>query len=122
MFAYPALWIGIATGLAGLALGSPWIAGTGSAFCVAAAVFLKPRASRAAINSEPVVAAPAAAPAVEPLLNAVLPTWDKNLGQVRDIQQNSVRQLFEHFAGLSDRLSQTPVSYTHLTLPTNRAV
>ncbi|MFG3692269.1 methyl-accepting chemotaxis protein [Stutzerimonas stutzeri] len=107
MFAYPALWIGIATGLAGLALGSPWIAGAGSAVCVASAVFLKPRAARGLASPEPVAAPPAAAPAVEPLLNAVLPTWDKNLGQVRDIQQNSVRQLFEHFAGLSDRLGQT---------------
>nr|WP_272890472.1 methyl-accepting chemotaxis protein [Stutzerimonas stutzeri] len=41
------------------------------------------------------------------MLNAVLPTWEKNLGQVRNIQQNSVRQLFEHFAGLSARLGQT---------------
>ncbi|WP_167468808.1 methyl-accepting chemotaxis protein [Stutzerimonas zhaodongensis] len=107
MFAYTALWIGIAAGLAGLALGSPWIAGGGSAVCIASALFLKPQASGVRESVSPVAAQSVAMPSVEPLLSAVLPTWDKNIGQVRDIQQNSVRQLFDHFAGLSARLSQT---------------
>lgn len=107
MFAYTALWIGIAAGLAGLALGSPWIAGVGSAVCIASALFLKPQASGVRESVSPVAAQSVAMPSVEPLLSAVLPTWDKNIGQVRDIQQNSVRQLFDHFAGLSARLSQT---------------
>ncbi len=106
VFAYCTLWIGIAIVPAGLALGQPWLAAGGCALAGAAALFLRPRPA-------PPVSAPAqveevvSAPAVEPLLLELLPTWSQNLSQVRGLVQDNIRQLFERFDSLSQRLRQS---------------
>jgi len=109
VLAYFALWIGIATSLAGLALRMPWLVGAGCALSALAALFNRPQ-TPAQADSLPLVEAQDSTPppaSVEPLLLEVLPAWSQNLGQVRQLLQDNIQRLFERFAGLTQRLEQT---------------
>ncbi len=105
MLAYLTLWIGLAISLAGLLL-SPWISVAGSVLVAIAAWPMRPRQPK--VREQ--FAAPVVEPErvdVEPLLNAVLPAWEQNLGQVRSLLQTNIDQLFGRFSGLTQRLDQT---------------
>ncbi len=109
MLAYSALWLGIATSLAGLAAGMPWLTGAGCALSALAALFNRPQKPAHADlppAADTLLDAPAPA-SVEPLLLEVLPAWSQNLGQVRQLVQDNIQRLFERFAGLSQRLEHT---------------
>ena len=106
VFAYCALWIAILITFAGLALGQTWLAVCGAGLGAVTAVFLRPRPAAPVAPAEPIETS-LPAPAVEPLLLEVLPTWSQNLGQVRDVVQDNIRQLFNSFDSLGQRLAQT---------------
>lgn len=105
MLAYCTLYLGIVVSLAGLGLTMPWLAGAGAAVSAVAGLFLRPAKAPVA-ETVTVVQAPAVLDN-QPLLNAVLPTWNDNLGQVRQLLGSNVGALFERFASLTDRLQQT---------------
>ncbi|TBU92610.1 methyl-accepting chemotaxis protein [Pseudomonas dryadis] len=85
----------------------PWVSGSGLLLAAAAALLLRPRTEPVA----PVQAVEAGNDPVpldcKPLLVAVLPAWNQNLGQVRQLLSRNVGQLFERFAGLGQRLDAT---------------
>lgn len=113
VFAYCALWIAIITTFAGLALGQTWLAVCGTALGAITAFFLRPQ-SAAPIPTEQPIEEDTPAPAVEPLLLEVLPMWKQNIGQVRDVVQDNIRQLFNSFDSLSQRLGQTLAKSEHV--------
>jgi methyl-accepting chemotaxis protein len=102
---YCALWLGISLCLAGLGFGLPWLSGAGTLLAASAALFLRPRTVAGAPQVE--VVEPSSALACEPLLSAVLPAWNQNIGQVRHLLTANVGQLFERFASLGQHLEQT---------------
>lgn len=104
MYAYSVLWFAITLGSTGLALGWTWLIALGGIGCAGAAVFLRPGSAQPVHVEATVDNAPHSAP-LEPLIGAVVPTWNQNIGQVRDIQQTSVRELFSHFDQLSQRIA-----------------
>ncbi len=105
MLTYCTLWLGIVICLAGLGFGLPWVSGVGALLTAIAALFLRPQTVAVAPPIE-VVEAPSS-PDCEPLLSAVLPAWNQNLGQVRQLLTLNVGQLFERFASLGQHLEQT---------------
>ncbi|MES2818489.1 MAG: methyl-accepting chemotaxis protein [Pseudomonadota bacterium] len=106
MFAYLTLWLGLVAVVAGLALGLPWVSAGASALAALAALFLRPRSTlQPALGLPP--EAPAAVATAEPLLIEVLPVWQQQLGLVRQLVQDNIRQLFERFAELSQRLEHS---------------
>ncbi|MEN0107709.1 MAG: methyl-accepting chemotaxis protein, partial [Pseudomonas sp.] len=105
MLAYCTLYLGIVISLVGLWLGLPWLAGAGVALSAVAGLLLRPRPA-VVVAPATVVEAPRALDS-QPLLDAVLPTWNDNLGQVRQLLGSNVGALFERFASLAERLQQT---------------
>ncbi len=105
MLAYCALYLGVVLSFAGLGLTLPWLTASGAGLAAVAGIFLRPRTAPA-VEAITVAEAPSALDS-QPLLNAVLPTWTDNLGQVRQLLGSNVSALFERFASLTDRLQQT---------------
>lgn len=106
MLAYVALYFGLLLSLAGLGFALPWVGGAGIAVAALAGLFVRPAKVPVAEPLASVVEAPRVLDN-QPLLNAVLPTWNDNIGQVRQLLGNNVSALFERFSSLTDRLQHT---------------
>ncbi|MBD9481997.1 chemotaxis protein [Pseudomonas sp. PDM14] len=85
----------------------PWLSAGGVFIAGVAGLFLRPRPVAPHVEDSRPQAVETAPTDCQPLLQAVLPAWHENLGQVRQLLGRNVGQLFERFAGLSQRLEQT---------------
>ena len=107
VLAYCILWFGLLVAAAGALLAQPWLAAAGLLAGALAALPLRPVVRPqpvASLAAEPAAPAPSPYP---PLLQAVLPAWTENLGQVRHLVRDNIGRLFERFASLSQRLDYT---------------
>ncbi|MET1080235.1 MAG: methyl-accepting chemotaxis protein [Pseudomonas sp.] len=103
---YVLLWLGIVLGLTGVGVERPWLAASGMGLSALAALWLRPaRGPTAQLPASPTADTPDSG--VEPLLVEVLPAWQHSLEQVRQLLQDNIRQLFERFAELSQRLEHS---------------
>ncbi|WP_289535062.1 methyl-accepting chemotaxis protein [Pseudomonas sp. SO81] len=107
MLVYCLLWFGLALASVGTLFTQPWLAGAGLLLGAGAALPLRPRLSATSLADIEAIPAQAEPPAYPQLLQAVLPAWADNLGQVRHVLQDNIGRLFERFASLSQRLEHT---------------
>ncbi len=107
MLVYCLLWLGLLLAAAGTAANQLWISVAGLLLGTGAALALRPGKRPAETVLPAATPALVEAPAYPPLLQAVLPAWAENLGQVRHILQENIGRLFERFASLSQRLEHT---------------
>ncbi len=105
MLAYCALYLGVVVSLVGLGIAMPWLAAAGLAVTALAGVFVRP--GKAPVAEAVYVEQTPVTLDNQPLLTALLPTWNDNLGQVRQLLGSNVSALFDRFASLVDRLQQT---------------
>ncbi|MEO4046461.1 methyl-accepting chemotaxis protein [Pseudomonas sp. CAU 1711] len=107
MLVYSLLWLGLLIAGIGISLTQPWLAAAGLLLAAGAALPLRPLGQAEARQPEAAAAPEPAPPPYPPLLQAVLPVWAENLGQVRNVLRDNIGQLFERFASLTQRLEQT---------------
>ena len=103
MLAYCILWFGLLVAAAGALLAQPWLAAAGLLAGALAALPLRPVVRPqpvASLAAEPAAPAPSPYP---PLLQAVLPAWTENLGQVRHLVRDNIGRLFERAGATSHK-------------------